>query len=262
MNFSHKKLNNQYKYYPFLSMLYCTLLTVSVLFPYKIINFFGYSEPGGILIFPITYLLAGVIADRYGRTLAIRMVYSSICCLLVFNILVAIIIRIPSMPDAPNQAVFSQAFGSSLRLSFGCIAGLFCSDLTNVYKITGLKLIFGGKYFIYRCLWSTAISEAIFNFITYLITYLTILPIMSIFKLMLYSWVLKIIYSLFMVFPLLLFMSYLKKAEGADIYDVKVANPWINPEALLLKFLNASKNTHSNHPSDSQNRALWDNASH
>ena len=164
---------DQYKYYSFFSMLYCTLLIASVLFPYKIINFFGFSEPGGIFVFPLTYLLAGVIADRYGRSLAIRMVYSSIACLLIFNILIAIIVRIPSMPNAPNQEVFKIAFGHSFRLSVGCVIGLFCSDLTNIYKVTGLKLLFKEKYFAQRCLWSTAISEAIFNFITYSI-YLSI----------------------------------------------------------------------------------------
>ena len=37
-----------------------------------------------------------------------------------------------------------------------------------------------------------------------------------------------------MIFPLLLFMNFLKKARDADVYDVEEVNPWINPEALLL----------------------------
>lgn len=236
---SNEKINHQYKYFSYLAMFYCTLLIISVLLPYKIINVFGFSEPGGIFIFPLTYLLGGAIAEAYGRKMALKMVYSSIFCLIAFNIIIAIIIRIPSTPDAPHQEIFMQAFGHSIRLTIGCLVGLICSDLTNIYRITKLKLLFHGKYFIQRCLWSTAISEAIFNVATYLITYSGVIATNNMFKLMLYSWVLKMIYSLFMVFPLLLLMKFLKSAEGIDVYDVANVNTSaLNPEALLIKLAN------------------------
>lgn len=230
------KLNNQYKYFTFISMLYCTLLTVSVLLPYKIINIFGFSEPGGIFIFPMTYLLGGAIAEAYGRKMALRMVWSSVFCLLFFNLLLYIIIRIPSAPTATHQEVFLQAFGSSMRLFAGCFVGLLCSDLTNVYRITRLKLIFKGRYFIQRCLWTTAISEGIFNVVTYTITYFGVISTHNLYMLMIYSWCLKMIYSLLMILPLLYLMNFLKKAENVDVYDVKDASGY-NPELVLLKFL-------------------------
>jgi queuosine precursor transporter len=245
------KINYQYKYFSFLSMFYCTLLTASILLPYKIINFFGFSEPGGIFIFPLTYLLGGAIAEAYGRAMALRMVYSSIFCLSVFTVIIAIIIRIPSIPNAPHQEVFIQAFGHGIRLTVGCFAGLLCSDLTNVYKITKLKLLFGGKYFVQRCLWSTAISEAIFNITTYTITYAGIIPTNNIFKLMVYSWILKMIYSLIMIFPLLLLMHFLKNAEDVDVYDVEDTVSGFNLETVLLTFLRASAMEEKKYPKSS-----------
>jgi uncharacterized integral membrane protein (TIGR00697 family) len=224
-------------------MLYCTLLIVSVLFPYKIINFFGFPEPGGIFVFPLTYLLGGAIAEAYGRELALRMVYASIFCLVVFNILIAIIIRIPSVPDAPNQEVFINAFGHSIRLTIGCFVGLIFSDLTNVYRITKLKVVLGGRYFIQRCLWTTAISEAIFNISTYLITYLGVIPFNKVCLLMLDSWILKMMYSFFMILPLLFLMNFLKKSEGIDVYDVKDTNmSKLNPESLFMKLFDSKVN--------------------
>ncbi|TAK76900.1 MAG: VUT family protein [Gammaproteobacteria bacterium] len=238
-----QRMRYQYKYFTFLSMFYSTLLTVSVLLPYKIINLFGFSEPGGIFIFPLTYLLSGAIAETYGRSMALRMVYFSLFCLFVFNISIAIIIRIPSMPDTPHQEVFIQAFGQGIRLAIGCFVGLICSDLTNVYRITKLKLLFGGKYFIQRCLWSTAISEILFNITAYIITYTGVLPPKRVFQLILYSWLLKMIYSLIMIFPLLLLMKFLKSTEKIDICDVTggKTSP-LNPETILIKFLNFTSN--------------------
>lgn len=234
-----RDVNYQYKYFTPISMLYCTLLIASVLLPYKIINLFGFGLPGGIFIFPLTYLLGGAIAEAYGRVMALRMIYSSIFCLFLLNIIIAIIIRIPSMPGVPHQEVFLQAFGQSIRLSIGCFVGLISSDLTNVYRITKLKLLFGGKYFFQRCLWSTAISEAIFNMTTYFITYLGMMPLNNIFKLMFYSWVLKMIYSLIMIFPLLFLMNFLKTSEGIDIYDVDNDSlSKFNPEAIFIKLAN------------------------
>lgn len=235
----NKSYENQFKHYSQLSMLYCTLLIASVLLPYKIISFFGFSEPGGILIFPLTYLLAGAVAEQYGRNLALKMVYTSIFCLIIFNLVTTLIVLIPSVPTAPNQNVFNEAFGHGMWLSIGCLVGLICSDLSNIYKITGLKLFFGGKYFIQRCLWSTAISEGIFNLLTYTITYFHVLPYKEILMLVLNSWILKLIYSILMVIPLLMLMAYLKKSEGNCSQEVNDPTTWMNPEILLFGILNS-----------------------
>lgn len=242
---NQSKKEKQYKYYTQLSMIYCTLLIASVLLPYKIINFFGYSEPGGILIFPLTYLLAGAVAEQYGRNLAIKMIYTSIFCLILFNLIITLIIHIPSIPTAPDQDIFLKAFKNGIWLSLGCLVGLICSDLTNIYKITGLKFFFGGKYFIQRCLWSTALSEGVFNILTYSITYYHVLPYYMVLKLMFYSWVLKLIYSVLMIIPLLILMSYLKKMEGTNIVEQNDPISWLNPEIYLLRTLLPTIREHS-----------------
>lgn len=223
----------QYKYYTFLSVLYTTLLIASVLLPYKIISVFGFSEPGGIFIFPLTYLLGGAIAETYGKQLALRMVYSSLFCLLIFNVLIAIIIRLPSVSNAPNQEAFIQAYGHSVRLSIGCLVGLICSDLTNVYRITKLKIIFKGKYFLQRCLWSTGISELIFNVTTYFITYYGVISNAGLLKLIASSWLLKMIYSAALVFPVLLLMKFLKKSEQIHVNKISSKQ---DADAVLFKF--------------------------
>lgn len=244
------QLNQPHKYFNFLSMLYCTVLTASVLLPYKIVNLFGFGEPGGIFVFPMTYLLGGVIAETYGRKVAVKMVWSSIFCLLIFNLIIFFIIRIPSISYATHQEAFQEALGSSMRLFIGCFIGLICSDLTNIYRITKLKLLFKGRYFVQRCIWSTAISEAMFNLVTYLITYYGVLPTSKLYQLMIYSWALKMIYSVIMIFPLLWLMKFLKKAEGIDIYDVKNSFE-SSSESILLKFLKISQPKQS--PGNSEN---------
>lgn len=233
------RVNYQYKYFTFMSMLYCTLLIVSVLLPYKIINLFGMTVPGGIFIFPLTYLFGGAIAEVYGRTAAVQTIWASILCLAIFNFIVAVIIRIPSAPNVPNQEAFMQAFGYGFRLTIGCIVGLLCSDLTNVYRITRLRAIFKGRYFWQRCLWTTTLSEAIFNVVCYSITYLGVISNNTLYHLMIYSWLLKITYSFIMLFPLLYLMRYLKKAEGIDIYDVKNINQFNIEEAVVKLFKNS-----------------------
>ncbi|MCW5589859.1 MAG: queuosine precursor transporter [Legionellales bacterium] len=230
-----------FKLYAPLCMLYSVLLIVSVLLPLKVINLFGLSEPGGILIFPTTYLLSGVVAEVYGRKLAVKMVISSILCLMLFNFLTYLIVMIPSAKIAPpHQEAYTLVFSHAPKLFLGCLVGLICSDLTNVYRLTRLKIIFKGKYFWQRCLWTTAISELLFNFFCYSITYYNSLNHYAIFKLMINSWLLKMIYSLLMIFPLLYFMIFLKKYEGCDIYDVKNSSGNNVIELKLIKALKGS----------------------
>lgn len=233
------KADYQYKHINFLSMLYCSLLIISVLLPYKIIDFFGLPEPGGIFIFPLTYLLGGAIAEVYGRKQALKIVYSGLICLFIFNILLSIIVRVPSVSYAQNQEIYLQAFGSSIRLSIGCGLGLFFSDLTNVYRITKLKLIFNGKYFFQRCLVTTFIAESIFNIITYAVTYYGVVSMHDYFRLVLCSLLLKMIYSIIMIIPMLYLMRFLKASEGIDIYDAENSKEEskFTPDVLFVKFL-------------------------
>lgn len=207
--------DSQYKYFTFVSMLYCTALIFSVLLPYKIVDLFGFSLPGGAFIFPVTYLMSGAIAEVYGRKMALKMVWSSICCLFLFNLSLFIIIRVPSLssPSIPNQSIFTQTFGSSLRLFGGYFAGLICSDVSNVYRITRLKWLFKGKHFIFRCIWSAVISSAIFNVVTYSIMYIGVIHSEALYRLMVHSWALKTSYAVILAVPLLLLMRFLKKAE-------------------------------------------------
>ena len=238
---TNKNFNKQYKYFNFLSLLYCTLLIFSVLMPHKIISVFGYTQPGGILSFPATYLLAGVIAEVYGRKESLKLIYISVFNLFIFNSLIFIVIRLPYDGSIQNQEAIMQVFGSSMQLFFGCFFGLLCSDLTNVYRITRLKFFFKGKYFAQRLLWSTAISEAIFNIVTYQITYFGVLDYDSIWKLILNSWILKMAYSLLMIIPLLFLMKFLKKSEGVDIYDINTLKNKIPSEILFFNLLKSSK---------------------
>lgn len=228
--------NQSYKYFNFLSLLYSTFLIFSVLIPRKIICVFGVNFPGGIFVFLFTYLLAGVIAEVYGRKNSVRLIAYSMINLFIFNLLIFITIRLPSPSSFTNQEEFMIVLGSSIQLFLGCFLGLLLSDLTNVYRLTRLKLFFHGKYFAQRLLWSTAISEAIFNVVTYQITYYGVLDEKEIWLLAWNSWVFKIIYSTIMLFPLLYLMKFLKRTEGIDVFDV-TDDKKTPPEAAFLKFV-------------------------
>ncbi len=228
-----------YKCYTTICMVYATILIISVLFPYRIIDFFNVNEPVGVFILPLNYILGCAIAEVYGRKLALKMMWSSIFCLFLSNLIIYIVVRLPSGHSAGNQQIFYDVFGSSMRFFFACFIGLVFSDLTNIYRITRLKLIFKGKYFIQRSLWVSMISEAIFNIITYTLCYFDKKSLIDIGHLIIYSWVFKVVYSLLLVLPLLYLMKFLKRVEKIDIYDVTSLGR-MNSEEVLLKFLNGS----------------------
>jgi uncharacterized integral membrane protein (TIGR00697 family) len=209
------------KYYHILSMLYITLVIASVILAHRLSDYFGFLEPGGIFIFPISYFLGDIMAEVYGYKLSRQLIWSTIICVSIFSVLVTLVTNSPYPPIFHNAEAYKTVFGSSILLFLGLICGLFASDFTNIYALTKFKILLKGKHFIIRSIVSTAVCELVFNIVTYSFTYLGFVSFHYFIVLIINSWLFKVAYSLIAVIPSALLVGFLKKHENMDVYDYK-----------------------------------------
>ena len=71
----------------FISILFITCILVSNILASKIITMFGISMTGGVLVFPITYIIGDVLTEIYGYKKSKKIIIYGFICNLIMVIL-------------------------------------------------------------------------------------------------------------------------------------------------------------------------------
>lgn len=237
----------QYRYFNLLAVLSVTCMLVAMLLPYKIVQIGSFTFPGGVLIFPSSYIFSDVIAEVYGYKMARQLIWITIAAMCLFSTAIYFSIHLPSPPTWHLQHEYNVVLGSSLRAFVGFTVGLLISDFINVYAISKWKIMIKGRYFWLRSMGSTAIGEAAFSVVAGLILYTGKISFSTYLHLTASIWFFKVLYNGVAVYPAFLLAAFLKRREGVDVYDYHTNfNPlrfFDTQEALQLQDLEAQENT-------------------
>lgn len=202
-----------FTYMRLLAMVYMTFLMSSTIMAYKIVNIFGFNEPGSTLIYTSTFFLGNVFSELYGKKQAIRLILESIFCGYVFAFLISGVNALPS-PDFWNKySEYNVVIGHIIRFTNAGVLGYLLSALLNNHLLTRWKYKLNGKHFWLRSLAAASISEGIPTFIAGLITFFGMVPIGHIIAVMSNALIFKLIYGLIAVWPATFLVFLLKKSE-------------------------------------------------
>jgi uncharacterized PurR-regulated membrane protein YhhQ (DUF165 family) len=67
----------QYKYLTFMAMLSITMMIISMMFTYRVIQLGPFMAPGGVFIFALTYTVADIITEVYGLRMVTQVILST-----------------------------------------------------------------------------------------------------------------------------------------------------------------------------------------
>lgn len=155
----------------------CTLL-ISNLAAIKLWNFFGIAVDGGVVVFPITYIIGDLIVEFYGKKIAKHIVFAGFLVNIIAIIVFYIVIALPAYDGWNMQEAVSSVLGFAPRIIIGSLIAYVCSNLFNNYIFTKLKKGNGlfARSFIARALGSSAFAHLIDSSIFETIAFLGILP--------------------------------------------------------------------------------------
>lgn len=181
----------------------------------RVMVFAGLYEPGGILIFPFTFLLSDIITEVYSYRYSRFLIWCVILCLGIFSLFAAVSMAIPSAYlNDPYPMIFMHYPLLFCGVAVATLVGFFL----NNYIIAKLKIRMHGRRFWLRSLLSTSIGHAAFSATWVLIFHSGQLGSLVLLKLIgcMYAW--KMSFEL-LATPLASFISqFLKRVEG-EIYD-------------------------------------------
>jgi len=222
MNVSLESKEKKYRYLVFLSMFFITEMLVSAIAVKRAIVIGPFIEPGGILIFPLTYFFSDIITEVYGYSMSRHILWCGLACQFLFSIIILIIMKLPAAPFWHNQKSFEDIFGHMLFYCITTTVGTMVGGFVNIYIVSKFKIIMKGKYFWLRSLGSSTIGEFLFSVIALTPLFIQSISIQDAFKIAVDAYLFKVLYGLIAVIPASFIVSFLKQKEQADIYDLDI----------------------------------------
>lgn len=210
-----------FKYYTPLAMSYGAILIISVLLDYKFINLFGdHIASSATFIVSITFFLSDVITEVYGYKRGKQVVWSGAALLVLISVLSFFL---KNLPTPSSYAAYGHAYDIILELlsrsSISNAIAIMIGSIFNVYFISKWKVLVKGRYFWLRSLGSSAIGESLYTLMVVSLVNVGMVTASQFFDILVVSYLYKLIFDSCAVIPASLLASFLKKAEGVDIYD-------------------------------------------
>ena len=150
----------QNELYAILTGVFTACLIVSNIIAGKTFNFFSFTLPCAVIIFPIIYVVNDVLAEIYGYEKARRVIFLGFFMNLVAVICFYITIWLPAPSFFENSDAFAIVLGSTLRLLIAGFVAYFVGSLVNARMMTYLKKWDDEKLF-FRCIASTLFGEGL-----------------------------------------------------------------------------------------------------
>ena len=183
------------------SILFCVCLIAANVLETKQIAIGTISLTGGLIVFPVSYIINDCVCEVWGYRKARLLIWTGFAMNFFFVGLGALCDAIPGAPYWTNQKGFHEIFGLAPRIAAASFVAFLVGSFVNAYV---MSKIFG---------------ESADSLIFFPLALGGIVPNHELPKLMLWQVVLKTAYEI-VVLPLTIrIVNYLKRHEGADVYD-------------------------------------------
>jgi len=161
--------------------LFVSLILFANIAASKTIQFdLGFTKifaPATVVIFAVTFLIAGIVNERFGRKEVQRMILIAVFCQLALVVFSYIILKAVPAPFFTNQAAFENVFGLVPRIVAASLIAFLISENTDAYLFAGLRKVTNNKHLWMRGAFSSLPSMIIDSAVFITIAFYGIMPV-------------------------------------------------------------------------------------
>ena len=201
------------------SILFCVCLIAANTLETKQISVLGISLTGGLIVFPISYIINDCVCEVWGFQKARLLIWTGFAMNFFFVAMGALCDWIPGAPYWTNDAGFHAIFGLAPRVAAASFVAFIVGSFANAYVMSKMKLRDGGRHFSWRAILSTIAGESLDSLIFFPLALGGVVPTPELPKLMLWQVVLKTLYEVIALPITIRVVKTLKAHEGEDVYD-------------------------------------------
>ena len=201
------------------SILFTVCLITANLLGAKQIALGPISLTGGILIFPISYIINDCVCEVWGYSKVRLLIWTGFLMDFFFVAVCGLCDIIPGAPYWDNDAGFHAIFGLAPRIAFASFMAFIIGSFTNAYVMSKMKVKSKGKHFSLRAIFSTILGEGADSLIFFPIAFMGVIPTSELPMLMFWQVVIKTSYEIVVLPITIKVVNWVKKHEEEDVYD-------------------------------------------
>ena len=201
------------------SILFCVCLIAANILETKQISVLGISLTGGLIVFPISYIINDCVCEVWGFQKARLLIWTGFAMNFFFVSMGALCDWIPGAAYWTNEAGFHAIFGLAPRVAAASFVAFIVGSFANAYVMSKMKIRDKGRNFSLRAILSTIVGESFDSVIFFPLALGGVVPTEELPKLMLWQVLLKTVYEVIALPITIRIVKALKEHEGEDIYD-------------------------------------------
>ncbi|MBP9777559.1 MAG: queuosine precursor transporter [Rickettsiaceae bacterium] len=212
----------KYKYPILLIALYINFLLLTVSLANRFFEIAGMTEPGGILVFPLAFIILDIVAEVYGYAYSRLFIWIGAASEIIFSLVAVFITHLPSPEYFSLTNEYQLVFDPTIRFVASTLIATIIGEFTNIYFLSKWKLKFQGRSFILRAFCATGLGQLILSIIVDFLAFSGKMTMKELIVLILCGYLWKMISLVIFLFPSFLIINKLKEIDKVDNYDVNV----------------------------------------
>lgn len=204
------------------SMLFCVCLITANVLETKQMSFGPISITGGIIVFPISYIINDCVCEVWGYRKTRMLIWLGFLMNFLFVVFAAICDAIPGAPYWDNDAGFHAIFGLAPRITAASFLAFVVGSFANAYVMSRMKVSSQGRNFSLRAIISTILGETADSLIFFPLALGGVVPNSELPVLIISQIVLKTLYEILILPVTIQVVRFTKRHEGIDEYDKNI----------------------------------------
>ena len=209
--------------------LFVTCLVISNVIAVKLVMVRGLVLPAGIVVFPLSYLLADVLTEVYGYRAARRVIWLGFFCNLLAVIAIWVGGLLPAAPFWDGASAYERILGATPRILAASLAAYLVGEFANTMIMSRLKLAMAGRHLWARAIASTLVGQGLDSAVFITIAFWGQMHLPILLGAVVTQWLVKSAYEALATPLTYAMVGFLKRREGIDTYDRGIS---FNPFAL------------------------------
>jgi hypothetical protein len=177
------------------------------------------SLTGGLIVFPVSYIINDCICEVWGYQKARLLIWLGFAMNFFFVLVGALCDAIPGASYWTNDEGFHAIFGLAPRIAIASFVAFLCGSFVNAYVMSRMKIASKGKHFSVRAVVSTIFGETTDSILFFPLALYGVVPTSELPRLMFWQVILKTVYEIIVLPFTIKLVQYVKQKEGEDVYD-------------------------------------------
>ena len=199
--------------------VFVTSLVTANIIAVKVIQWWVFVLPAGVLIFPISYITGDVLTEVYGYGPARRVIWLGFFCNALAVAAIVAAQRLPAASFWEGQEAYERILGYSPRLLAASFLAYLVGEFANAFVLAKMKIATRGRWLWLRTIGSTLVGQGLDSLIFVFLAFAGTLPSAVLVSAVVTQWLIKSLYEAAATPLTYAVVSFLKRREGVDVYD-------------------------------------------